>query len=404
MGLIRHTSARERPLSYGALMLVCCGVTFGCYFAAFMRLPVVPLHAHALGVDASRIGFINAAFFLMAGLLSLPFGMVVDRWGPKRMAAVGLLTLAVTSGGLFACRTFVHFTFAYLMLGVGIAAFGPTMMTLVAVVSPPSHLGRAYGWYTTALFCGMSLGPAVGGYVARALGATQVFLMAGTLLFLDLVLLLRFLPDRIESRDGEDSRNYRSGGLRNLLKNRPLLGSWLMTLGACFGLGMFTSFIPLHAQSRALDVGQIGVIFFAQGICNGASRIPFGRLSDNVARRSTLVVAGIALYVVALMGCGMAVTMKHFVLSAGLMGISMGLAFTSVGALIAEVVPAASRGSAMGGYNTCIYLGMMLSSMIMGNVCENAGFATGFYLTAAINLVFLCVFIYLTRTLAPQRG
>jgi MFS family permease len=70
--------------------------------------------------------------------------------------------------------------------------------------------------------------------------------------------------------------------------------------------------------------------------------------------------------------------MAQFVLAAGLVGISMGLAFTSVGALIAEVVPASSRGSAMGGYNTCIYLGMMLSSMIMGKFCQSAGFAVGF--------------------------
>ena len=149
-------------------MLICCGVTFGCYLGAFMRLPVVPLHAHSLGVDTGRIGVINAAFFLMAGLLSFPLGMASDRWGSKRMAAIGLLILAVTSGGLVACRTFVHFTLAYLMLGVGIAAFGPTMMTLVSVISPRSHLGRSYGWYTTALFCGMSLGP--GSFFGRRAG------------------------------------------------------------------------------------------------------------------------------------------------------------------------------------------------------------------------------------------
>jgi MFS family permease len=385
-------------------MLICCGITFGCYFAAFMRLPVVPLQAHALGVDTGRIGVINAAFFIMAGLLSLPLGVVVDRWGRKRMAAAGLLILAAASGGLSICRTFVDFTLAYLMLGIGIAAFGPTMMTLVAVISPPSHLGRAYGWYTTAIFCGMSLGPAVGGFLARSLGAPQVFLAASFLLVTDLFFLSRFLPRHLEPAEDSDSRGSTSDGLGALFKNRPLVGCWLMTLGACFGLGMFTSFIPLHAQGRGLDVGQIGVIFSVQGLCNGASRIPFGRLSDQVARRSNLVVIGIALYVTALVGCGWATTMLSFVLAAGLVGIGMGLAFTSVGALIAEVVPAASRGSAMGGYNTCIYLGMMLSSVLMGKVCEVTGFAVGFYLTAGVNLLCLFIFYGLSKTSAELRG
>jgi MFS family permease len=385
-------------------MLICCGVTFGCYLGAFMRLPVVPLHAHSLGVDTGRIGVINAAFFLMAGLLSFPLGMASDRWGSKRMAAIGLLVLAVTSGGLVACRTFLHFTLAYLMLGVGIAAFGPTMMTLVSVISPRSHLGRSYGWYTTALFCGMSLGPAAGGFLARFIGAPQVFLSAGALLFLDLGLLLWLLPGRRKPRGTSDPQSGRPGTLRTLLKNRPLLGCWLMTLGACFGLGMFTSFMPLHAQTRGLDVSQIGIVFFAQGLCNGASRIPFGRLSDKVARRSSLVILGIVLYTVALSGCGLSQTMGHFVLSAGLLGISMGLAFTSVGALIAEVVPSAWRGSAMGGYNTCIYLGMMLSSAIMGTVSEAIGFAAGFLLTAGVNFAFLGVFCFLFRDKGLSQG
>jgi MFS family permease len=404
MRFLRHTKTETASPAYGTLMLICCGITFGCYLAAFMRLPVVPLHAHTLGVDTSRIGIINAAFFLMAGVFSLPLGMVVDRWGRKRMAAAGLLILALASGGLFACRSFTHFTLAYLVLGIGIAAFGPTMMTLVAVVSPPSHLGRAYGWYTTAIFCGMSLGPALGGYMARTLGAGPVFITAAGMLLLDDFILLRFLPHRLEARSDHDSGERASGGLKALSRNRPLLGCWLMTLSACFGLGMFTSFIPLHAQNRGLDVGQIGGIFFIQGLLNGASRIPFGRLSDRVARRSILVVVGIALYVAALAGCGLAATMTQFGLAAGLVGIGMGLAFTSVGALIAEVVPPADRGSAMGGYNTCIYLGMMLSSFAMGKVCETAGFAVGFYLTAAINLACLIVFYKLTQTLKPRQG
>ena len=391
-----------RP-TYATLMLIVCGITFGCYLAAFMRLPVVPLHARALGVDTAGIGLINSAFFFMAGLLSFPLGMVTDRWGRKGMAGIGLLLLAATSAGLFVCRTFVHFTLAYALLGVGIAAFGPTMMTLVSVISPPSHLGRSYGWYTTALFCGMSIGPAVGGYLARFAGAPQVFLAAGTLLFMDLGLLLWLLPPDTNIMGTLDSSGKAKGTLGSLLRNRPLLGCWLITLGACFGLGMFTSFLPLHAQNRGLNVSQIGIVFFAQGLCNGASRIPFGRLSDKVAQRSVLVVLGIVLYAVALVGCGLSRSVGHFVLSAGILGASMGLAFTSVGALIAEVVPPASRGSAMGGYNTCIYLGMMVSSVIMGAVSERIGFAMGFYLTSAVNLCFLGVFYVLIsdRGVAP---
>ena len=79
-----------------------------------------------------------------------------------------------------------------------------------------------------------------------------------------------------------------------------------------------------------------------------------------------------------------------------LMG-SMGLAFTSVGALIAESVPLESRGPAMGGYNTCIYFGMMLSSASMGPVIQMTSFKSGFFITALIIFFLISLFYFLMK-------
>ncbi len=185
--------------------------------------------------------------------------------------------------------------------------------------------------------------------------------------------------------------------LKALFGNRPVMGCWLVTLGACFGLGMFMSFIPLHARAQGLDAGQIGLVFFAQGLANGLSRIPFGYLSDKVGRRSTLVIIGMVGFAVSLTGLGAAAHRIAFILWALASGASLGLAFTSVGALIAASVAANARGVAMGGYNTCIYFGMMISSLFMGAVIEVIGFKAGFYMTALVNLVFSGFFSMVIR-------
>jgi hypothetical protein len=49
---------------------------------------------------------------------------------------------------------------------------------------------------------------------------------------------------------------------------------------------------------------------------------------------------------------------EHFIAAALALGVSNALAFTALGALIAETVTARGRGAATGGYNTCIYLGL----------------------------------------------
>jgi MFS family permease len=369
-------------------------VAFIGYLGSNMRLPVVPLYARSIGADTVQVGIINSAFLLMAGIMSLPMGILSDRYGRKRFASLGLIVLSVTSYLLYFSRTPTQLMWVYLFFGAGLAAFGPTMMSFVADFSPSTHLGRSYGWYTTALYTSMSLGPAIGGFVAQHRGFLQVFLISGTIIFITFWMAVLFLPPMHLIITERPKKPNPSIILRALLKNRALLSCWLVTLGGCFALGMFITFLPLHAQNQHLSVWQIGVVFAAQGLSNALSRIPFGYLSDKVENRGTLVVIGLVGFSASLAGFAISKNTIYFVTFAIAFGSSMGLAFTSVGALIAEVVPLESRGLAMGGYNTCIYFGMMLSSASMGAIIRNIGFEQGFLITAVINL-FLVGFFYL---------
>lgn len=388
--------------SYSTLLFICCGVAFVSYLGSHMRLPVVPLYARSLGADAVLVGMINSAFLLMAALLSLPLGMMSDRLGRKRLAWVGALILSATSFLLYFSKTPWQMVWIYLFFGIGLAAFGPTMMSLVADISPVTHLGRSYGWYTTALYTSMSLGPAFGGFVAEALGFQQVFLISGVLVFVAFWLILLRLP-RARYIIGKRARRNESGAVKELLQNRPLLGCWLVTLGGCFGLGMFVTFIPLHAHNQGLSVAEIGLIFAVQGLWNALTRIPFGYLSDRVARRGTLVIIGLLGFSFAMVGFALSKSLLHFSLTATLLGISMGLAFTSVGALIAEVVDQESRGLAMGGYNTCIYFGMMLSSALMGGIIQRVGYENSFHLTGLLNFLLLWFFYLFMKNFDPYK-
>jgi len=276
-------------------------------------------------------------------------------------------------------------------------------MSLVADISPATHLGRSYGWYTTALYTSMSLGPALGGFLAEELGFLQVFVISGILVFITFWLILLYLPRARHILKDRNKKNE-SGVARKLLQNRPLVGCWLVTLGGCFGLGMFVTFLPLHADNQGLNVAEIGLVFAVQGLWNALSRIPFGYLSDRVARRGTLVIVGLLGYSGAMVGFALSTSLIHFILTSILLGISMGLAFTSVGALIAEVVDQESRGLAMGGYNTCIYFGMMLSSALMGGVIQKIGFANSFHLTGLLNFLLIGFFFLFMKNFEPNKG
>lgn len=381
-----------RVPSYGALLATCCAVTHVYYLGSYMRIPVVPLFARSLGASTAEVGIINGTFLLMAGILSLPLGMLSDRIGRKLLILCGLLIAACTSLLLCVSSKPIHMVIIYLFFGIGLAAFAPTMMSYVADFSPTTHLGRSYGYYTMALYAGMSLGPAAGGLMAEVIGYKGVFVVSGGIILITLGIVFFFLPRARHIAARKIQKPPVGTIARDLFRNQRLLACWLVTVGSCLAMGTFITFVPLLARDRGIGLGQIGLIFTFQAIFSALSRIPFGRLTDRASSKGPLVILGLV-GLSGSIGCvALASSISAFLLCATGAGISMGLAFTSVGALIPEVVGLEARGLAMGGYNSAIYLGMMLGSLAMGLLIGRIGFPGAFCLAAGLNLITTCAF------------
>lgn len=381
---------------HARFLLICCTIGAICFFGAYMRIPVLPLYAASLGAGAAQVGMINAAFMLSAGLLAIPSGLLSDRVGQRPMLLGGLLLMSASSLLIPASRGPLLMAAIYLLFGVGLAAFTPTMMSFVADVTPRSQLGRAYSWYTTAVYCGMTFGPAAGGLLGRTLGLGRVFLVSGGLIFIAFLFSLAYLPKSASERQEQGDRLSVRHSLKELLNNRRLLSCLLGTIGGCFGFGMFVSFLPLHARDQGLNAGQVGIVFASQALANALLRIPFGRLSDRV-ERGLMSACGLFLFAVALAAIGLLRDVASLSACAALLGLGMGVGFTALGALVADVVSRELRGLAMGLYNSCIYLGMMLSSAVMGGVIRGIGFRSAFMLAGGLTCTLTALFYFLFR-------
>ncbi len=383
--------------SYGRLLAIICSLAFASYFTSSMRLPVMPLFAVSLGAGPAAVGLINSAFLLMMGLLSLPLGLLADRLGRRLLVVGGLLIAAATSFLLYRSQTVTELVWIYLIFGVGLAMIGPTLMAAVADISPATHLGRSYGWYTTAIYAGMSLGPGVGGWLADIVGLRQVFLLTGILILLQAGAVWAILPVRVHAAGAAVAAVGLRAAPAALLGNRPLLACLLVTMGGCFAQGMFVTFAPLHAHDHGLTAGQIGLIFAAHSVANAGSRLPLGRWADRVTNRAHLVVLGFLLFNLFLALFGLMGNLAGFLLVAMALGVGLGLAFTPLGALVSEVAPREARGLAMGGYNSAIYLGMMASAGGMGPVVTALGYPASFGVTAVASAGVTGIFFLLMR-------
>ena len=383
-----HLHERQKPAGFYLL----CLIGFAAFFSSYLRIPVLPLFATSLGADPAQVGLINGGFMLTAGLLSVPAGLLIDRFGRKLPVVVGILATAISSLLITICQTPAQMALAYLLFGVGLAAFAPGMLSLVADAVPPDSLGKAYGWYTTAIYIAMTLGPASGGYLAKQVGLKELFLISGGLLLLVLLLASLLLPASVPNR--KTGLQAMLGSSITLLHNRHLRGCLAATIGSCIGFGLFLTFLPLYAAGHGLDPAKVGLIFAAQAITNVVGRVPIGLLGDRIDRR-LLISCGLCCISMALFLLGQLSTLPPLLACAVLMGVGMALTFTAIGALIAEKTPALQRGLAMGMYNSCVYLGMMTGATLMGSVVRSIGYTRSFAGGALVVAATVLIFVYL---------
>lgn len=374
--------------------LLLCLIGFAAFFSSYLRIPVMPLFAATLGAGPAQVGTINGSFMLTAGLLSIPAGLLADRIGRKWPIIAGMTATALSSLLVTHCHHPGEMAAAYVLFGAGLAAFAPGMLSLVADVMPQQRLGQAYGWYTTAIYIAMTLGPATGGYLAKAVGLRQVFVVSACLLAAVTLLALLVLPQGPPRHKTE--LHAALAASFELLRNRRLLACLLATVGSCVGFGVFLTFLPLYATQHGYDPAHVGLVFAAQAITNVVGRVPIGSLADRIDRRR-LVAVGLICLSVALAALGQFVLIGHLMVCAVVMGVGMALTFTAIGALIAELVPAVQRGLAMGMYNSCVYLGMMAGSTVLGLALKRVGYPVGFAAAGSVALITLVLFFPMMR-------
>jgi MFS family permease len=130
----------------------------------------LPSVAHGLHIRTSSTWVFLSVYFATYAVLLIPGGELVDRFGSRRVALVGLALFAVAAAAAALAGSFVELLVARVGQGAGAGLVSPAALAGAVSGFPPERRGRALGiWGASA---GMSnlLGPLLGGVLTVALG------------------------------------------------------------------------------------------------------------------------------------------------------------------------------------------------------------------------------------------
>ena len=164
---------KERPPVSSQEKAVLFVATLSSFMGPFMISSVnvaLPAIQQEFGADAVTLSWVATALLLAVAVLLIPLGKIGDIYGQKKIFTLGLVvyTLASLTGAFSTSMTMLIAVRVF--QGFGAAMFVTTGMAIVTSVFPPERRGRAIGFYVSAVYIGLSVGPFAGGLLTQHLG------------------------------------------------------------------------------------------------------------------------------------------------------------------------------------------------------------------------------------------
>ena len=220
-----------------------------------------------------QLGYLFSSYLWAYVLVSIPMGVLVDRFGARRATAVGIAIWSAATACTGAGLSYLMLMASRFVMGGGEAVTNPSGARIVREWFPASERGTVNAVFNAGAFAGPALSALIVGYLVQAVGWRLAFVAAGAIGLIWLAAWLRWFgpPEHVRwlsederrtiiTRRGmshaERSDHAGTGGLAALLRTRTLWGLALIGGSDAYCSYLFLSWLPTYLQTaRHLSLG-----------------------------------------------------------------------------------------------------------------------------------------------------
>ena len=378
----------------GRTVIVLSAVSLFTDLSSEIIYPLLPLFlTSVLGAGAATLGLIEGAAESTAALLKLASGWWSDRVHRRKPLVLAGYGLASVVRPLVAFATAPWHVLAVRVLDrVGKGVRTAPRDALIADATSPALRGRAFGVHRASDHLGAVGGPLIAYALLEQLGLSlrHVFLWAavpGVVAVLLVWFGVRETPRVRAAASSDAPATPATSGVSGTEPAR-LGGAFWRYLGVVlvFTLGNATdAFLLLRASQLGVAVALVPLLWAMLHVVKSASSVIGGDLSDRLGRRPLIVGGWLVYALVYFLFARASAAWQVWALFA-VYGLYFGLTEGTEKALVADLAPVASRGTAFGWYNLAIGIGALPASVLFGVVWQRVSPEAAFSLGAALAL------------------
>lgn len=170
-----ESQSEKSTLARFALIIVCMGSIIVPIGMASVNI-AIPNLAADLQANAQMVSWLPTLFILSSVIFMLPAGKLADNYGRKRIYAYGLALNAFSS---FLCGlgTSIEWVLFWRFIqGASSSMIFGTGVAIITSVTPTHKRGEALGITAACVYIGLTIAPAIGGWLTELWGWRSVFL------------------------------------------------------------------------------------------------------------------------------------------------------------------------------------------------------------------------------------
>ena len=367
-------------------------------FGLFLILPVMSIYADAMdNATPLLIGMALGAYGFTQALLQIPFGMLSDRLGRKRVITFGLILFIIGSLIAAASNDIIWVIVGRGMQGAG--AIAAAVLALTADLTRENQRSKAMAFIGMSIGLSFMLALLLSTILAAKLGFSGLFLLTAALAVLAIGVLWLWVPTPMQ-RTSRDTQAVPSDVLR-LLQDPQLLRLNIGIFVLHFVLTAMFVVVPLLlSKELAFATERHWQVYLPSLIASVVAMVPLIIISSRKRMTMRVFLAAI---------CLLLMSQALFISSpiSNVFGLGFVLFFFFWGfntleamlpSLVTRLAPPATKGTAVGIYNTCQFGGVFLGGLFGGLLLGRYGYQAVFVLCGG--LLVLWVIAVLTAPVA----